>query len=236
MGNNMTGVRTTRQYAPAYLGPEGDLRVIGQETAWLPGAIAEVRKLNDERRLGESEVFVAYRDVPAYQRLEHVGVTLSDGKAVNGRWSAKVSADSDRGGGEIPSLAAIDDCGLAHYPWVVWTVELLDPGRLAGEDVAERTAVAATTAAGMYGCVYEYCVDEDTLADGTKYYKWYVGVTRAEHEHLVGNVPVVVAELVAALIGVLPQGVDADAHWTAGPDVYASRVRNEVDGGYPGIG
>lgn len=31
-----------RLYAPAYFGPEGDLRVIGQETAWLPGALAEI--------------------------------------------------------------------------------------------------------------------------------------------------------------------------------------------------
>lgn len=33
----------TRLYAPGYFGPEGDLRVIGQETAWLPGAIETVK-------------------------------------------------------------------------------------------------------------------------------------------------------------------------------------------------
>lgn len=45
-----------------------------------------------------------------------------------------------------------------------------------------------------------------------------------------------VAERVGALIGILPEGVDIDAHWMAGPDAYATRIRNEVDPGYPGIG
>lgn len=60
---------TTRLYAPAYFGPEGDLRVIGQETAWLPGAIAEITKLEEESEPGDAELFVAYRDVPAWQPL-----------------------------------------------------------------------------------------------------------------------------------------------------------------------
>lgn len=59
----------TRLYVPGYFGPEGDLRVIGQETAWLPGAIAEMTKLEQESEPGDVELFVAYRDVPAWQRL-----------------------------------------------------------------------------------------------------------------------------------------------------------------------
>lgn len=58
----------TRLYAPGYFGPEGDLRVIGQETAWLPGAIAEITKLEEESEPGDAELFVAGRDVPAWQR------------------------------------------------------------------------------------------------------------------------------------------------------------------------
>lgn len=135
-----------------------------------------------------------------------------------------------------PSSRAADESNPAHYPWVVWTVELLDPDRLAGGNVAERTAAAASVAARKHGCVYEYCVDEDTLEDGTNYYKWYMGVTRAEHANCVGNVPVVVTELVTALIGVLPRGCDSAALWTAAPSAHATRIRNEVDHGYPGIG
>lgn len=59
----------TRLYAPAYFGPEGDLRVIGQETAWLPGALAEMAKLEQESEAGDADLVVAYRDVPAWQRL-----------------------------------------------------------------------------------------------------------------------------------------------------------------------
>lgn len=60
---------TTRFYAPAYFGPEGDLRVIGQETAWLPGAHAEIANLELESEPGDADLFLAYRDVPAWQRL-----------------------------------------------------------------------------------------------------------------------------------------------------------------------
>lgn len=59
-----------RMYKPAYFGSDGDLRVIGQETAWLPGAAAEAKKLNDDGSQGDPEVFVAYRDVPAWRPLE----------------------------------------------------------------------------------------------------------------------------------------------------------------------
>jgi hypothetical protein len=129
-----------------------------------------------------------------------------------------------------------DYADLAHYPWVVWTVALLDPDRLAGENVPERTAAAAAAAADLYGCVYEYCVDEDTMADGTPYYRWYIGVTQAQHQIRVGNIPVVVAELVGAIMATLPPEVDINEHWTGGPDAHATRVRNEVDHGYPGRG
>ncbi|MEM6107442.1 hypothetical protein AAHS21_14545 [Mycobacterium sp. 050272] len=60
---------TTRLYAPGYFGPDGDLRVIGQETAWLPGALAEITNLELESEPGAADLFVAYRDVPAWQRL-----------------------------------------------------------------------------------------------------------------------------------------------------------------------
>lgn len=156
----------------------------------------------------------------------NVGVTLADMKALNTKWSV----------GTASSWPDNAEASLAHYSWVVWTVELLDPDRRAGDNVAERTAAAATAAAELYGCVYEYCVDEDAMADGTKCYKWYIGVARAEHERRVGNVPVVVAELLGALIGILPEEVDVDAHWTARPDACATRIRNEVNNGYPGVG
>lgn len=60
---------TTRFYAPAYFGPEGNLRVIGQETAWLPGTLAEIANLELESEPGDADLFLAYRDVPAWQRL-----------------------------------------------------------------------------------------------------------------------------------------------------------------------
>ena len=66
---------------------------------------------------------------------------------------------------------------LDIYPWVVWEITVRDPREvLRNADVAEVTRAAATEAAKLYGCVYEYCVDDDYLPDGTKYYQWYIGV------------------------------------------------------------
>ena len=157
----------------------------------------------------------------------NVGVSLEDMKELNAKWSTNETATAS---------PDIWESAFSHYPWVVWSLELLDPDRLAGDNVAERTAAAATAAAELFGCVYEYCVDEDSMPDGTRYYKWFIGVTQAEHQQRVGNVPTVVAELLGALIGALPDGIDVDARWTAGPDPHATRIRNEVDHGYPGIG
>jgi GNAT superfamily N-acetyltransferase len=122
---------------------------------------------------------------------------------------------------------------LEEYPWVVWSVTVTDPDRIAGADVSERTIAAAKAAADTYGCVYEYCVDDDEFPDGTKYYSWIIGVRQAEHRRLIGNAPVVVAELVGRLMAVLPRGLDVDQHWTAGPDLYATQQRNNVYQGYP---
>ena len=51
---------------------------------------------------------------------------------------------------------------LDIYPWVVWEITVRDPREvLRNADVAEVTRAAATEAAKLYGCVYEYCVDDD---------------------------------------------------------------------------
>ena len=77
---------------------------------------------------------------------------------------------------------------LDIYPWVVWEITVRDPREvLRNADVAEVTRAAATEAAKLYGCVYEYCVDDDYLPDGTKYYQWYIGVKQSEHRQLVGR-------------------------------------------------
>ena len=79
---------------------------------------------------------------------------------------------------------------LDIYPWVVWEITVRDPREvLRSADVAEVTRAAATAAAKLYGCVYEYCVDDDYLPDGTKYYQWYIGVKQSEHRQLVGKQP-----------------------------------------------
>jgi hypothetical protein len=161
----------------------------------------------------------------------NVGLTLADMKSVNTKWSTEHSSPrvSEQTASEPPDIDTLDE-----YPWVVWSVNLLDPGRHAGDDVAARTAAVATAAAELYGCVYEYCVDEDTMPDGTKYYSWLIGVSQAEHRRRVGNAPVVVAEMVGRLLTVLPPEIDIDDHWTLGPDLHATRIRNDVDHGYPG--
>ncbi|WP_087140077.1 hypothetical protein [Mycobacterium avium] len=128
---------------------------------------------------------------------------------------------------ERAEMAVFDD-----YPWVVWNVTVRDPDRVAGEDVAQRTAAVAAAAVQPHGCVYEYCVDDDEMSDGTKYFSWLVGVTQLEHQRCEGSVPVVISELVRELLTVLPVGLDRDERWTLAPDLYATRQRNEVYGGY----
>jgi hypothetical protein len=118
---------------------------------------------------------------------------------------------------------------LDIYPWVVWEITVRDPGEvLRNADVAEVTRAAATEAANLFGCVYEYCVDDDYLPDGTKYYKWYIGVKQSEHRQLVGrkgSEPTVVIELFAALLSVLPKEFNNSNLWTRGPSLYPTYVR-----------
>lgn len=125
---------------------------------------------------------------------------------------------------------------LDIYPWVVWEITVRDPREvLRSADVAEVTRAAATAAAKLYGCVYEYCVDDDYLPDGTKYYQWYIGVKQSEHRQLVGrkgSEPTVVAELFAALLSVLPMEFNNADLWTRRPSLTPTYVRNEIDNGY----
>lgn len=138
---------------------------------------------------------------------------------------ATIPADSSQTQAE---MAVFDD-----YPWVVWNVTVRDPDRLAREDVAQRTAAAATDAVQPHGCVYEYCVDDDELSDGTKYYSWLVGVSQLEHRRREDNAaPVVISELVRGLLSVLPPELALAERWTLAPDLYATRQRNEVYHGY----
>jgi hypothetical protein len=138
-----------------------------------------------------------------------------------------------------PAAINWDDvrANLDVYPWVVWEIMVRDPREvLAHADVPELTRVAATEAARLYGCVYEYCVDDDNLPDGTKYYKWYIGVKQSENRQRVGqsgSEPQVVAELLGALLSVLPKEFDDNTDlWTRGPSLYPTYVRNEIDEGY----
>lgn len=127
--------------------------------------------------------------------------------------------------------SVIDD--LNSLPWIVWRLQLLDPDeRVDAETVAERTKGPASAAADLYGCVYEYCVDEDTNPDGTKYYAWYIGVSQSESRQLIDKTPVVVLEVLGALLSVLPPEVDAVHLWTHGPEIGATRIRNTIYKGY----
>jgi hypothetical protein len=150
------------------------------------------------------------------------------------RQSALKASTGANDSGVHPDWAEVE-AGLDTYPWVVWRINLEDPDRVAGTEVAERTKSAGSAAADLYGCVYEYCVDDDEHADGTKCYSWLVGVTQPEHRQLVGNVPVVVAELFGALLATLWPKLDVGRLWTAGPDLGANYHRNVIDQGYPGV-
>jgi hypothetical protein len=127
---------------------------------------------------------------------------------------------------------------LNEYPWVVWDLILIDPDRLAGEDVADRTKETAEKVADLYGCDYEYCVDEDQYPDGTKYYQWLIAVKQSEHRtpvrslpKPVSDVPQVVGELYAKLCTILPEELRSEDAWEAGPNLYATHVRNTEDRG-----
>ena len=130
---------------------------------------------------------------------------------------------------------------LNEYPWVVWQLTLDDPKRLAGEEVADRTAQTAEKVADLYGCDYEYCVDDDEYADGTKYYRWLIAVKQSEHRTPVRSspppesdvpLPQVVGELYTRLCALLPEELRSEDAWEVGPDLYATHIRN-TDGRGP---
>ena len=80
--------------------------------------------------------------------------------------------------------------------------------------------------------MFEYCVDDDEMADGTKYYAWIVGVPQLKHRHHVGGTPTAILELIGSLDRLLPPEGREDRSWSAGIDLYATHVRNNVDKGY----
>lgn len=59
---------TRRQYVPAYRAPNGRVIGIGEITAWREGAERDAKELSSPG--DETEVFVAYRDLPAWQQVE----------------------------------------------------------------------------------------------------------------------------------------------------------------------
>ena len=138
--------------------------------------------------------------------------------------------------GEVPTSDEFSPgrvvSGLDNYPWIVWRVTLTDPERTAGDDVAARTDSAARLSTSLADCVFEYCVDDDEMADGTKYYAWIVGVPQLKHRHHVGGTPTAILELIGSLDRLLPPEGREDRSWSAGIDLYATHVRNNVDKGY----
>lgn len=136
---------------------------------------------------------------------------------------------------ESPDWDAVE-AKLNSYPWVVWELTVYDRRDiLRSTDVPELTRGEATRVAELYGCVYEYCVDDDWFSDGTKYYKWYIGVKQSEHRQRfkpTGFEPVVVCELLAGLLSVLPKEFDNAALWESGPVLSPTYQRNEIDNGY----
>ncbi len=112
---------------------------------------------------------------------------------------------------------------LDQYPWVVWQLTLIDPDRLAGEDVAERTRNLAEEAADLYGCVYVGCVDDDEFSDGVKYYQWLIEVKQSEHRTPVryrpepaddeDRIPQVVYEVCGRLCTALPEALHDRHLW-----------------------
>ena len=105
--------------------------------------------------------------------------------------------------------------GLDDLDWVVWDLQVWDPGALTEPGVGDRTAQAMTELAGSLGCVFVQCCDDDAV-DGVPYYSSLVRVPRDEHlRRNDQGVPVVIAALHAHL---RPQ-VPATVHdWRVHPD------------------
>ncbi|RSM67437.1 hypothetical protein DMB66_15900 [Actinoplanes sp. ATCC 53533] len=109
---------------------------------------------------------------------------------------------------------------LDELDWVVWNLEVSDPGELTEPGVSERTTPAVTQMAGSPGCVFIQCSDDDAV-DGVPYYSWLVRVPREEHLRRDDQgVPVVVGALHAHLRTQVPERVD---QWRVYPDRGLSR-------------
>lgn len=198
-----------------------------EPTAWRAGPLhAKIEPLL--REAAKACMAAGERDVTNGELTQwcEIAVTALSAASRLAGTQATIPADASQ---EQAEMAVFDD-----YPWVVWNVKVYDPDRTAGDDVGQRTAAAAIDAVQPHGCVYEYCVDDDELSDGTKYYSWLVGVSQLEHRRREGNAPVVICELVRGLLSVLPPELDRAELWTLAPDLYATRQRNEVYHGYAG--
>ena len=110
---------------------------------------------------------------------------------------------------------AMDDGRLDELDWVVWNLQVWDPGALTEPDVGTRTAQGMTQMAASFGCVFDLCCDDDAV-DGVPYYSWLVRVPRAEHlRRNDQGIPVAVAALHAHLRTQVP----AQVHdWQVHPD------------------
>lgn len=181
---------------------------------------------------------------PTLSRALRSDAIIADAGSTTHRWSSR-SAAVVEGAGRTDGATDIQDWSAAdvasrlnEYPWVVWRLTLDDPNRLAGEEVADRTKKTAEKVANLYGCDYEYCVDDDEYPDGTKYYRWLIAVKQSEYRTPVrslpapvSDVPQVVGELYAKLCAILPEELRSEDSWEVGPDIYATHVRNAEDRG-----
>lgn len=89
--------------------------------------------------------------------------------------------------------------------------------------VGEQTDFAAACGAEVHGCEYEYCVDDDEMSDGVKYYKWYVRIPQSQHSE--SRLPAVIIEVMARLKEILPAELSGDENWSAGAAEYPSYKR-----------
>ncbi|MET7489492.1 hypothetical protein [Streptomyces sp. NPDC005538] len=148
---------------------------------------------------------------------------LSDdgGTAVLTEFGRVGTADvGDRPSHREPQVRQPPEDDFADADWVMWRLEVSDPGQVVAEGLADRTAQSMTELAGTLGCVYSHCVDYDSMdgtAEGT-YYAWYVRVPQAEHQRRGPDaLPVAVITLQDHLRSVLP---DALTDWRLAPDGY----------------
>ncbi|MDA0251818.1 MAG: hypothetical protein O2892_12085 [Actinomycetota bacterium] len=117
--------------------------------------------------------------------------------------------------------------GYGGYRTVVWEIVVLDPDRCAIGVVGEQTDFAAACGAEVHGCEYEYCVDDDELFGGVKYYKWYVRIPQSQHSE--SRLPEVIVEVMDRLKEVLPAALSAEGNWSAGAAEYPSYKRAVSD-------